>query len=821
MDRPPLFHFLYHDKQHRLLICKKCNIAINASSVTQHSSTEGHPHTSLADRNEAQKWASTLETYTTETWDFGQVLPQPIPHLTIENDMPLCTACEYICKSAGTMKKHIQQHHPGAQLNFTTKNTAHQVFGKRKSTFNLVRDIFPQSSPPIDAIKNALELFRLKQLEVTRQFENVTSNGEPQAATPWLNRTQFRTYLGGLSAQDVDRLLADTSDETMQAMKGAFVSMVTIAYENVHSIPNIVLRFVTAHSSILPDQPMLLNQTPHTVQRYIELGWKLFKAIIRRPEVLSPVMLAGHGRLLAAFTTPSGSEKTELLQFIIHVLEEKTWNVHHRPCLMYGLALFAYDTQRNIFRQGSDCSPTMAAFKFVCRMLITTYVYHPDDRLQERRAEYVRDYAVSNIHDTSASAFSELTSILAYAKQHKDDYAATPFSWNRDGTEVEYLGNLLPIVSFKKLLCSWLERLVNLLPELSFSTLLQCRMRYDPKKIQDNPQWANSGHSFIDMTFNIHLQGGHEHILHRMRSSKNHLSILDPEAGFRVGGVTNYSSSVVEFQELLALCLHTLCGGVARGTELFSLLRINTQTSLRGVFVQHGEVFTLTTYHKSQTLQDAPKLIARFCPPDLGMCIIAYIADILPFESFLSVAVGAQPAMVDPRLFPPCGSNSWDTKRLTGLLQDHSRASLGSIDLTVSSYRQISIAIRQKHVDQNMPQLASIGAIQTCHSEATERGHYALTASGLRSLSPEAVDDFRSMSTAWYRFVLGPAADVDPNPPLEPQSTGLQPQMLPPMTPQQTPTSVPTQPLAFLLQDEPTICSNDYRSLLTPDSNVR
>jgi hypothetical protein len=92
-------------------------------------------------------------------------------------------------------------------------------------------------------------------------------------------------------------------------------------------------------------------------------------------------------------------------------------------------------------------------------------------------------------------------------------------------------------------------------------------------------------------------------------------------------------------QELLALCLYTLCGGPPRGTELFSLLRFNTPSSLRGVFIKHGEVFTLTAYYKSQNLHDAPKIIARFCPRALGMCIVAYIAAILPFNNLLSVAV--------------------------------------------------------------------------------------------------------------------------------------------------------------------------------------
>lgn len=100
------------------------------------------------------------------------------------------------------------------------------------------------------------------------------------------------------------------------------------------------------------------------------------------------------------------------------------------------------------------------------------------------------------------------------------------------------------------------------------------------------------------------------------------------------------------------------------------------------------------------------------------------MADILPFDNLLSVAVGREHSITDPHLFPSVpGRLPWDTQRLTNLLTAHSKEVLGNLSLTVNTYRQISNAIRQKHVDAFSTEPSSVGALQTCHSEETERQH--------------------------------------------------------------------------------------------------
>lgn len=119
-------------------------------------------------------------------------------------------------------------------------------------------------------------------------------------------------------------------------------------------------------------------------------------------------------------------------------------------------------------------------------------------------------------------------------------------------------------------------------------------------------------------------------------------------------------------------------------------------------------------------------------------------------QNLLSLAASNPSTVADPCLFPSFDSSShWDTKRLSNILTRAAKPYLGNIKLTVSSYRQISIAIRKKLVDTQSQTVTSVGALQTCHSEETERQLYALTTSGLRSLGAESFEEFRSANTAW------------------------------------------------------------------------
>jgi hypothetical protein len=118
MERPPAFHFLHHDTEHQLLICRICNFVLNASSAAQHCYVVSHPNTSLIERKPAENWALTLDIYSTEPWDFNQVLPQPIPYLELFTGALLCDypSCQYPCIKESTLKKQSQSVHPASNL---------------------------------------------------------------------------------------------------------------------------------------------------------------------------------------------------------------------------------------------------------------------------------------------------------------------------------------------------------------------------------------------------------------------------------------------------------------------------------------------------------------------------------------------------------------------------------------------------------------------------------------------------------------------------------------------------------------------------------
>lgn len=172
-----------------------------------------------------------------------------------------------------------------------------------------------------DAVKQALALYKIQQGAFLDNFNSLSRNDSVK--TPWLDRTHFPHYLNALTTKDINGFLADHSedDTETQLLYEAFRAMIAESFKHAETIPHILRKFLTAHNSTLPDKGMLLSQTSTTVERYITLGWRLFRAILRSPEVLSPQMREAHSRLYDALDNHhSGSEIPELLSFCIAAL---------------------------------------------------------------------------------------------------------------------------------------------------------------------------------------------------------------------------------------------------------------------------------------------------------------------------------------------------------------------------------------------------------------------------------------------------------------------------------------------------------------------
>jgi hypothetical protein len=101
---------------------------------------------------------------------------------------------------------------------------------------------------------------------------------------------------------------------------------------------------------------------------------------------------------------------------------------------------------------------------------------------------------------------------------------------------------------------------------------------------------------------------------------------------YRAKAVQEYQQKVKQFQEKLILILHMVGGQPARATELLGSRHCNTkQGGLRNIFIDHGMVAFVTTYHKNYCQTGKVKIIHQYLPREVGELLLRYLWLVLLF----------------------------------------------------------------------------------------------------------------------------------------------------------------------------------------------
>jgi len=88
------------------------------------------------------------------------------------------------------------------------------------------------------------------------------------------------------------------------------------------------------------------------------------------------------------------------------------------------------------------------------------------------------------------------------------------------------------------------------------------------------------------------------------------------------------------------------CGQFGRGTEITSLLYMNTMDTNRNILIEDGQVMFVTEYHKSLAVMDDVKACSIYlvlvavgdrsfqgsCHIVLSRLLVLYLTDVLPFQ---------------------------------------------------------------------------------------------------------------------------------------------------------------------------------------------
>ena len=115
-----------------------------------------------------------------------------------------------------------------------------------------------------------------------------------------------------------------------------------------------------------------------------------------------------------------------------------------------------------------------------------------------------------------------------------------------------------------------------------------------------------------------------------------------------------YLEWVDQFLERLLLLIYMTAGQPARATELISIRHRNTPEGRhRNVFVEHGLISIVTSYHKSQSTSHSIKIIHRYLPREISELVVYYLWLIQPFTEQASIFARGSNARVRSPFFWP------------------------------------------------------------------------------------------------------------------------------------------------------------------------
>jgi hypothetical protein len=336
--------------------------------------------------------------------------------------------------------------------------------------------------------------------------------------------------------------------------------------------------------------------------------------------------------------------------------------------------------------------------------------------------------------------------------------------WSEDGETVYYRDSSLQMTQFRALG----HRLLDLAETSCRRLMYDWAPVIDLNRIKDDLCNNQHGFSFVQHPANG-LSDAYLQLLPR--------ACAVPEGPLLTGNrwdrdaVLQYLRDRQRFLELLMSIMYCLGGQSPRGTEFFSLLHSNEPSAERAIYVYGGYLIYITRYHKSRRTTNQEFVIVRYLPYRAGYLLYYYLVYIRPFAEMLQRRCFSHKWTMSGLLF--CGDavldfsaipRPWTTADLTKTLRQMSCEILDE-PIGVQLYRQLSIAITEKHIKQlarpfnrhdDRSPAADVEvafAWQSGHRPLERGTNYGLDGAFPDALQPALLRVYEWASTEWHRYL--------------------------------------------------------------------
>ncbi|KAF4473733.1 ATP-dependent DNA helicase tlh1 [Colletotrichum fructicola Nara gc5] len=328
------------------------------------------------------------------------------------------------------------------------------------------------------------------------------------------------------------------------------------------------------------------------------------------------------------------------------------------------------------------------------------------------------------------------------------------FDWSDDGQTISWDDGRLSLQQFRSLAHKMVETVAAAVERLMYGW----HPVFDLSKTKDRMVNTHQGYSFVSEPANG-LQEAYLDLSQRACLSK--IDGLLSKDGWVVRRVQRYINDSEALLSALFALIHLTGGQAARGSELTSVQYQNGTSTPRGVYIHSGALVLITRHHKTRHTTNNEFQVARFLPTAVGRLLYLYLVYIRPFTSMLTrVCLCAPDTPGTSILFAShlCPDTPWSTGKLSKELMRSTTQFTGQ-PINTQTYRQLSIAITERHVKQihtlfdqyddrsrDAP-VESAFAWQSGHRPFQRAITYGLDGAYPDSLQPALLDRFRWPTT--------------------------------------------------------------------------
>ena len=287
-----------------------------------------------------------------------------------------------------------------------------------------------------------------------------------------------------------------------------------------------------------------------------------------------------------------------------------------KSSLIYFCGILGYNLDLQQWCQPAYYTQVLAALQFDIRLILLEHALPSDQRDNLMKYSPTPLERFRSIHDPylieeREYPFNYIHKLLNYGMEaSRNSVTRSRIRWSADDENLFWDGERLNMIEWKAFILRLIDTTEDMCAkELLFrpdGTLPQVNLY----SLKDNPNRKEAGHYFA-MQQPMILDNGRRYVLHQLKRHNKRAEMFQvAESGLKFfkAGVDYYETMLKKFKIFLLLIMMLTCGQTGRGTELTSLLFMNTINSERSVYIEDGQIMFITSYHKSMIIMDYLKV---------------------------------------------------------------------------------------------------------------------------------------------------------------------------------------------------------------------